>query len=328
MKYDVSNRNVGIDLLRGMSIIYIVGFWHMLNYTQAIPYYKNMISSRITVIVLATFVFISGYFIGKSDLEINKPKLLSFYMKRFFRIYPLYLLSIIFFMYFGLSDFKTSIKALLLISMFVKPAPPTLWFVTMLMTFYALSPIFMIACKNLKVLHLIYAYLLLSFFLMVYWFFTRMLDVRIIIYLPSFIFGFFIAVNRKITINVKYLYLALIAGALISFLAETPSKTANSLLVTLKATLAAYFLFKLFSQINLNNQKINRIIILLSYSSYCMYLFHRPIYHFLKKIYFPDSNHSQLIYLIIFCLPCIGFFSYIMQRIYDNAIQELKSKLI
>ena len=300
----------------------------MLNYTQAIPNYKNMFSSRITVIVLSTFVFISGYFIGKSGLVMEKQKLMAFYLNRFLRIYPLYLLSIISFMYLGLSDFNTSIKALLMLSMFVKPAPPTLWFITMLMTFYALSPFLILACKNIKALHLIYIYLLFSFFLMVYWYFTRLLDIRIIMYLPSFVFGLFIAINKNNTVNEKYLYPALIVGVLISFLTDTPSKTANSIFATLKATIAAYFLFKLFRQISIKNQKISRIIILVSYSSYCMYLFHRPIYLFLKELYFPDSIFLQLIYLTIFCLPCIGLFSYIMQKIYDTAVHGIKSIFI
>ena len=326
MKYKVANRNVGIDLLRGIVIVYIVGFWHMLNYTDAIPDCKNMVTRRITVIVLATFVFISGYYIGKNDIELKKQKLLSFYTNKFFRIYPLYFLSIISFMYCGLSDYETSIKALLMISMFVKPAPPTLWFITMLMTFYALSPFLMIACKNTKVLYLIFIYILLAIFLMIYWYFTRLLDVRIIMYLPSFVFGFFIAVNKGSIVKEKYLYLALFAGVLISFVTNTPSKTANSMLATLMVTIAAYFLFKQFSQIGFRNQKMHRIIILFSYSSYCMYLFHRPLYIFLKKIYFPDVKFLQLIYLVMFCLPCIGLFSYSMQMVYDTTIQALRNK--
>jgi murein DD-endopeptidase MepM/ murein hydrolase activator NlpD len=39
-------RNLGIDLLRGLSILYIVGFWHLLGYTNAIPNYNNIVIIR------------------------------------------------------------------------------------------------------------------------------------------------------------------------------------------------------------------------------------------------------------------------------------------
>jgi hypothetical protein len=41
MENQMVNRNIGIDFLRGISIVYIVGSWHMLNYTKAIPNYNN-----------------------------------------------------------------------------------------------------------------------------------------------------------------------------------------------------------------------------------------------------------------------------------------------
>lgn len=55
-------RNTGIDVLRGLSMLYIVGFWHLLEYTHAIQY-QNLITHRITWITLGIFFFISGYLI-------------------------------------------------------------------------------------------------------------------------------------------------------------------------------------------------------------------------------------------------------------------------
>lgn len=61
----------------------------MLDYTNAIPGHKNIITYRITWIILATYVFLSGYFIGGKNIEIQKQDLVSFYKKRVIRIYPL-----------------------------------------------------------------------------------------------------------------------------------------------------------------------------------------------------------------------------------------------
>ena len=45
-------RNIGIDLLRAGSMLYIVGFWHLLEYTRAIDY-QNDLTHRLTWIALA-----------------------------------------------------------------------------------------------------------------------------------------------------------------------------------------------------------------------------------------------------------------------------------
>ena len=81
MKNETKNRNIGLDLLRGASILYIVGFWHMLNYTKTIN--KIFISYRLTYIILGTFVFVSGYFIGQKNLDKGKQNIILFYKKNY-----------------------------------------------------------------------------------------------------------------------------------------------------------------------------------------------------------------------------------------------------
>ncbi len=304
-------------------MVYIVGFWHMIGYTKAIQNYKNIITYRLTWVILATFVFVSGYFIGKNSIELHKQTLISFYLKKVMRIYPLYFLSILVFTYFGLSDFKTSIKAFFLVSMFVKPSPPTLWFITMIMFFYVISPFLIFVCKNIKKIKIIVIYLIVSLLLMLYYYFTKLLDLRFIVYLPAFIFGIFVAVNDEQSISTKLVILASVVGALISFFLNTPHKQLNMLFSTLLVTSASFFLFNVFRKMSFKNTKIMASIILLSYSSYCMYLFHRPIYIILKKLYFPNSLFLQLLYLIVIGLPCIFILSLYLQKFYDKSNRML-----
>ena len=324
----VKNRNIGIDLLRGTCIVYIVGFWHMLNYTNVIPNYNNIITYRLTWIILATFVFVSGYFIGQNNIELQKQDLASFYIKRVMRIFPLYLLSILAFTYLGLSDLKTSIKAILLVSMFLKPAPPTLWFITMIMIFYIISPFLILACKNIKIIKIIVIYVIISLFLLLYYYFTKFLDVRLIVYLPAFIFGIFVAVNEKTVIDTKLVIISFVVGALISFLFNTSFIGLNWLLSTLLVTIAPYFLFNVFSKMQFTNTKVITSIMFIGYSSYCMYLFHRPIYITLKKIYFPNSYFLQLLYLLVIGLPCIAIFSFYLQKFYDATNKMLTKRFM
>ena len=54
----------------------------MLGYTYAIPNHDNFITSRFTSIVLGAYVFISGYFMGSKNINLNKHSLIPFYKKR------------------------------------------------------------------------------------------------------------------------------------------------------------------------------------------------------------------------------------------------------
>lgn len=59
-----AGKNVAIDLLRGLSIVYIVGFWHLFDLTSQFPGYKNAVTHNLTVIILSVFVFLSGYLLA------------------------------------------------------------------------------------------------------------------------------------------------------------------------------------------------------------------------------------------------------------------------
>lgn len=324
MKSQKINRKIGLDLLRVTSILYIVGFWHMLNYTNAIPLYNNIVTYRITWIILGTFMFLSGYFIGKKRVEINKKSLQHFYTNRVLRIYPLYFLTIILFTFLGLSDSTTSIKASLLISSFLGPSPPTLWFITILMTFYASAPFLMLACEKIKIGKLLAIYIVITVLLLLCWRVTHLLDIRIIVYLPAFTFGLYISNHDiKISQNKLLFAISLSLGTILSFTTNNSHNSFNMLLATPMITVVSVLLYTVFNKFSVQNKKINISILIMSYASYGMYLFHRPIYMIFKRLYFPESNIMQIVYLVTVCLPIIVLLSYIIQKSYDTTIKML-----
>lgn len=84
-----------IDLLRGLSALYIVGFWHLMNYTAQFRGYANELTHRTTVVVLGLFVFLSGHLLAQSRLAPGLAGLKRFLTRRLLRIYPLYLAALI-----------------------------------------------------------------------------------------------------------------------------------------------------------------------------------------------------------------------------------------
>jgi hypothetical protein len=61
----MSRRYTAIDLLRAGSIIYIVGYWHLLGYVESVHGYKNDLTYRLTVVVLGLFTLIAGVLAGR-----------------------------------------------------------------------------------------------------------------------------------------------------------------------------------------------------------------------------------------------------------------------
>jgi surface polysaccharide O-acyltransferase-like enzyme len=60
-----TQRNIGIDLLRAVSLLYIVSYWHMFNYTNPFPLYNNFLTDIITRTILAVLVLISGFYAAR-----------------------------------------------------------------------------------------------------------------------------------------------------------------------------------------------------------------------------------------------------------------------
>ena len=52
--------------MRAVSMLYIVGFWHLLDYTKVAGWHYNPVTYRLTVGALSLFVLISGFLTGRT----------------------------------------------------------------------------------------------------------------------------------------------------------------------------------------------------------------------------------------------------------------------
>lgn len=57
-------RNTTVDFLRAVSVIWIVGFWHLIGYSPIREVGKNAVTLMATVAALGLFVLLSGYLQG------------------------------------------------------------------------------------------------------------------------------------------------------------------------------------------------------------------------------------------------------------------------
>ncbi len=301
-------------------MLYIVGYWHLFNYTEAFPAYHNVFTYRLTFVVLGLFVFISGFLITGTTVRSNNP--IQFYQKRLIRIYPLYVLAVLLFYVYGINDAEISIKSLVFISMYDGPPPLTLWFIAMLFLFYLVTPFLLqLIDRPVKYLCLIALVFVLTLILRVTF---KAVDLRVLLYFPSFCLGLYCARHGLKTrlMNIKSALLLLIPGLILSFI-ELDSWTLNKL-KDIPMVLSCSYLIFVISDFSEAKFKQVKLVSLLSYSSFAMYLFHRPVYITMKTVYFPENGQAQILYLATASLAMVAIISWCVQKGYDKAYALIK----
>lgn len=316
-KVPPDNRDPGVDLLRAMSMLYIVGYWHLVPYARAYPDYANIVTECLKDISLATFVFCSGLLLASRCFELNLRGLMTFYQRRIVRIYPLYLLSLMLFVGIGLVEWSSVFNAVLLRSMFNPPAPYTLWFISMIMVYYLATPFLVVLAEDWQ--HYLVVSLALLAALIVYHLRVNEIDTRVILYLPCFLFGIQLAKSKITQIWLKrhrdWMAILLVPSFLLyqnTYDNGSLSSTINSIPMLLVGATVVYL-------------QVDRLIAIvpvraclsIAYASYCMYLFHRPIIFFAINLYFPVGGTSRIFYLVILVLPLVFIVSYYLQKSYD-----------
>lgn len=315
-------RDTAIDVLRAGCILYIVGYWHLVPYTEAFPAYANSATECLKDIALGTFVFCSGLLLAGRRIVLDRASIAAFYLRRVVRIYPLYALALLLFAMAGLVDRDAMANALLLGSMFNPPAPYTLWFISMIMAFYLVTPLW-VRLADYPRYFLLTAFLLLAAFMFVH---ARVhaLDTRIVQYLPCFLLGIAYkgvgGVERAFSTR-AVLLLALFVPAFLLYQVQYGAEHAAAL-GRIPAILAGTLLLFRFA-VRYLGRFDSPSILRLAYASFCVYLFHRVIFHWSIGLYFPVDGFARLAYLLAVVLPATVVIGYYTQLAYDRGVQRL-----
>lgn len=310
-------RLFSIEYLRAFSILYIVGFWHLFDYTHAFREYYNSFTRMAMIISMGLFVIISGFLVGSSAMK--SVSLIHFYKNRLIRIYPLYALAVILLYAYGVNDAATSIKSLILISMYYGPAPVTLWFITMIMLFYLVTPLLLKLVES-PVKYLLFIVAIFAMTVMAQAIF-RTVDHRLVLYFSCYCIGIYCSRYglRTRVVNIWSALLLLCLCLILPFVGIDIGALLRIIPIIFSST------YLIFAINYLNEDKFKRLNIVstLSYCSFAMYLFHRPIYLTLKALYFPESGQFQVLYLMTVCLPAVVFISWGVQKLYDICYIEV-----
>ena len=288
----------------------------------------SIIFDTVTNIALGTFTFLSAFFLSKKEIR-TKKDILLFYRKRMLRIYPLFFLSC-------LSLFLVSIlaggyfenwKQLLLtltglVCLFL-PVPLTVWYVSMLLFFYFLTPM-VLFLKN-RTERKWFAYVLVFGILLV----LLLLNKAGVLKVDDRFFEFYlvyfmtILLAGRLSMSRRQLLLIHIAATVIVLISLLPAvyafvKESFVLQAIIAAAGAAMVvgLGKLLDRI----VPVRTALQWTSYASMVAYLFHRQFFGLLEKLFGPFSLPFAAIALAVLLTA-----SYYGQKSYDYLLKKLRA---
>lgn len=316
-------RNRPLDVARSLSMLYIIGFWHLFGYTvmvERMPYGEYLKNAT-----LGTFIFISGYLLSRRYLIEDFKSLKSFYMRRVIRIMPLFALALFSYLVVGFITPRTALLSLTGLSTFIPPQPPTLWFVSLILVFYVLFPLLSGKSVSRK--------LIIATIIFVVVFIADRLyggvDRRFIFYWPCFAFGIILSgyktdelFSKKIVALGTSVIFILLSIVHLSDIIQLPQWLFRSLISLSGTGMVISLSLVLARSASAANAAKH-----LSFLSMTAYLFHRQIIDLIEKfIFWPQDGVLRIVYLVLVCLPAVLIVSYFIQKVYDLIIDRLSGK--
>lgn len=314
----ITDRNASLDWLRVISIIYVTGFWHLLNYSDAWPQYHAPFFWRVTVLALGLFTLISGYLMGRGTVPSDRKALADFYVRRLTRIYPPYLFALLLYVVLRLTGRITILKGALLLGMLVPPPPPTLWFVGMILLCYIATPWLMrLAASPMRTVSAVAVVVITLWIIHAV---TGLIDPRLPLYIPAYAAGVVFARYEPLRVS-KTRYAGLIGATAIAAIVSLPAKYPPDM----SFWMAPYALLASITVFLLCNHRLpeNRIIARLSYGSFFLYLLHRPIYEVVTKFTGTEHGKTNLGWLLLMAFPFAIVAGYGGQFLYDKVVMRV-----
>ena len=307
-------------------MIWVIGILHMSHYVNH-PVEDFQYERCITESVLATFFFISGRLSSRYQI-FSFTDGINYIKHKLIAIFPLYILSIVLIIFtpvgniHGISrQLKMFIVSATCINAFYPPMIMTMWFLTVLILFYLITPIFL---SDIKMKWKICIALILYFILLTEYIFVKTADDRIVTYFPFYILGLLMNSDlEKKLLRIVYTFIAVIVLCIIAYFSGI-TELPRSVTLHIQLVLKLSFMFSLLGICEIAakyGNKIYRIVGFIASASTFAYLFHRQYYAIWEAFFNPFPY--WLAYLVIF--PTLIVLSYFGQKLYNRIVRQFKS---
>lgn len=310
-----NNRIYQLDLTRALCALWIVSFWHMQYYVPYAFRPQGAVEETcrtLTDAVLATFTFLSGFFLKKYSFR-SVTDAGRFYVKRLLRFYPLYALSAVLMEAICGGTAAELVSSLLGYAIFTRTTLQTLWYINMLLVFYLLTPLLpqFHADRGRKGRLVLCSAVALLFYAAS----APFADPRLLFFFPFYLLG----LNTDMETLQRcsgWMAIAVALMAEVLLFALMPQVAATKVMET---ALGAYLL--LAASLHAPEHCVTKQVSFIATGSMCAYLFHRQLYQ-LVLMAEQTWRHRQFMSLpVALCtLIVLMVLAYAIQRAYDAVI--------
>lgn len=303
------------DLARSLCVIYIIGIWHFnsyLNPSYAFGDSTLIVLHRVTEVILGAFTFLSGFFLAKYKFySIHDIK--HFFYNRFRRFFILLLISSLTYLFLSWINVVELLQILTGTLLFFDTKVSTLWYFSMLILFYVLTPLLQFKYKN-RYISLGLATLIFLCFLFASCHYDS-IDERLSLYFPCYFIGL-----KSPSFIVKWLrkygIMLLSLGSCVCFFIIYQFTQMSVLKVFIVLT---GITFLLSSCMQIYRKNMDLVISFLATSSMVAYLFHRQIFGAGKMLseQITGDKYIPLFYAVLLLLLTFVI-SYFIQLLYNH----------
>ncbi len=318
----MKERDLQFDIVRVIATLWIVAGWHVIDFWNLTPEQKQDLDF-ITVSSLATFMFMSGYFLSKYTFT-SRDEIKRFYRKRLIRFYPLFVLAAVAMFLLGANPGKLQLVLTLTgLSTYLGKQPWTLWFISMLFSFYMLTPLLSCMFRRIEINVPLKILLVFVATALIVWLFSLTpldFDRKFAYAFPAYCSGLILGTEtivKKITSN---FYVLLFSGIVLALLQvydihDIQYYHIDTFFGVIVLLCMSYWMSFL---------PIRRVITVLSYSSMCLYLFHNSLY--IVMLDYNPFGRVTPYFIYLFMIPISIVTSYIIQLSYDFVVNSIENK--
>lgn len=322
MKIESKKRVIGFDIARVISIIIIV-LYHSLGY--GCSYYSHSAVRSIAYASLSIFTFQSGFLLA-TRYDLQNCTFFDFIKKRLLRIWPLFLFSSVLLCLIGFNSWSSTAKAWLGLSSFWRPAPRTMWYVGLLIFLYICTLFWAKGGLLKQIIKFMVTMGIIVGIQLVF----HSVDIRTFVYTPIYFAGIIIGQYgyRKFFSFIttpKYIIILLLLFVAI-LLVQIFKIKGNLMLMWVNSIIGMVALMSIYVYIGekwKDNEHLVSKLSMLSYATFCIYLFHREVFAGLIMLWKPSSQYQMVPYLGFVGLAIVIPLAYYIQKGYDRIIKKM-----
>ncbi|MGP1383836.1 MAG: acyltransferase family protein [Thainema sp.] len=348
----MKKRLVVLDWMRALAILVIL-FHHLPGYTFnyydlnnfGVPLDLSLLNVFNRYIGLSLFVFTSGYLLNsRKNHSFDLAEAKKFILKRWIRIFPLYLVAFAAFIILYEIFNPTSILVHLFGLQLLVESPNfrpirTLWFIGLIVAYYSIFMVWKSALSQNVKLCIITGFPILIFTLNAIW---QATDFRLLLYYGVFWYGMYCGASKILdkspkSFSIIFFLILLFITLLMNLTGYASIRNPDASLLNLLRVNIWMICFVTFSYYALRYLPEEGLSFFLfekvAYASYCIYLFHRPVLSVASKIIekaIPGDNlfiFSSV--MIVTTLPVMFVICQKIQQLYDRQITpRLESRLL